>query len=215
MSAPPERKSFSRFLGRAWVDRTIAIVAALPFAYLLWNDARAGELTVPRIAILFQLTLFLITMLIRTPPVRVTANPLFWAVTFVASYYGFLTTSVLETGRPLVPSLASDGLSLVGVAADIYSRVSLGRNIGLVPAQRRLVRAGAYRFVRHPIYGALFVAELSVLLESFSWINLTLSVVFVGLFVIKTLMEERFLQLDPAYAQYMKEVRYRWFPGLF
>ncbi len=202
------------FLGKPWVDRTIALLAALPFGYVLWIDIRAGHLTIPRFAIIFQLSLLIVTLLIRMPPVRVTANPLFWLVAFVASYYGFLTTSFAGSGRALVPALMTDSLSLVSVLADVYARLSLGRNIGFVPAQRRLVLTGPYRFVRHPIYSALFLAEACVILESFSWLNLALSVVFLGLFVIKALMEESFLRVDPAYERYMREVRYRWIPGI-
>jgi protein-S-isoprenylcysteine O-methyltransferase Ste14 len=202
------------FLSRPWVDRTIAVVATLPFLYVLYHNLQVAELTIPRVALLFQLCLLVVTMLIRRAPVRVTAKPLYWLVAFVASYYGFLTVSVSQEGHPLVPSLLTDALSLMSVLADGYARVSLGRNIGFVPTQRRLVTGGPYRWVRHPIYSALFLAELCVVLESFSWVNLVLSLVFLGLFVVKTLMEENFLRADPVYARYMQAVRYRWIPGL-
>jgi protein-S-isoprenylcysteine O-methyltransferase Ste14 len=202
------------FLTRPWVDRTIAVLATLPFGYVLWFDIRAGHLSVPRVAILVQLSLLIVTMLIRLPPVRVTTNPLFWVVALVASYYGFLTASFTGGGHPLVPALVTDSLSVVSVIADVYARLSLGRNIGFVPAQRRLVLTGPYRLVRHPIYSALFLAEVCVILEGFSWPNLALSLVFLGLFVSKTLMEESFLRIDPEYERYMREVRYRWIPGV-
>jgi protein-S-isoprenylcysteine O-methyltransferase Ste14 len=202
------------FLGKPWIDRAIAVLATVPFGYVLWIDIRAGDLTIPRVAILFQLSLLIVTMLVRLPPVRVTTNPIFWLVAFVASYYGFLTASFTGAGRPLVPAAVTDSLSVLSVLADVFARLSLGRNIGFVPAQRRLVFAGPYRLVRHPIYSALFLAEVCVILESFSWLNLGLSLVFLGLFVIKTLMEESFLRVDPAYERYMREVRYRWIPGV-
>ncbi len=211
---PGGANRFIASLGRPWVDRVISVVAALPFGYVLWIDILAGRLTLPRFAIIFQLTLFMVTMLIRTPPVRVTTNPLFWIVTFLASYYGFLTASLTAVGRPLVPTVVTDTLSIAGVSLDAFARVSLGRSIGFVPAQRRLVTTGAYRFVRHPIYSALFLAEVSVALEGFSWVNLGLSAIFVALFVVKTLMEESFLRRDPVYARYLTEVRFRWIPGL-
>lgn len=201
-------------LRRPWVDRTIAVIAAIPFVYVLTFNIRVAELTIPRVALLLQLSLLVVTMLIRRAPVRVTTNPLYWLVAFVASYYGFLTVSAGAAGHPLVPALLTDALSMTSVLADGYARVSLGRNIGFVPAQRRLVTGGPYRFVRHPIYSALFLAEFCVVLENFSWVNLLLSLVFFGLFVIKTLMEENFLREDPVYAKYMEEVRYRWIPGL-
>jgi protein-S-isoprenylcysteine O-methyltransferase Ste14 len=202
------------FLGKPWVDRTIALLAALPFGFVLWIDLHAGRLTIPRVAILLQLSLLIVTMLVRTAPVRVTANPLFWIVAFVASYYGFLTDSFTGSGRPLVPHQVTDTMSVISVIADVYARLSLGRNIGFVPAQRRLVLSGPYRVVRHPIYSALFLAEIGVVLEGFSWPNLALSLVFLALFVVKTLMEESFLRIDPAYEQYIREVPHRWIPGV-
>jgi protein-S-isoprenylcysteine O-methyltransferase Ste14 len=206
--------TIQQFLGRAWVDRVIAVVAALPFVLVLYYNVQATQLTIPRVALLLQLCLLVVTMLIRRPPVRVSTRPLYWLVAFVASYYGFLTVSVSVAGRPLAPTVLTDGLSMLSVLADGYARVTLGRNIGFVPAQRRLVSSGPYRLVRHPIYSALFLAELCVVLENFSWINFMLSVIFLALFVVKTLMEERFLAEDPAYAAYMGEVKYRWIPGV-
>jgi protein-S-isoprenylcysteine O-methyltransferase Ste14 len=204
----------SSLLEKPWVDRTIAIIAALPFIYVLYYNVQIVDLTIPRVALLLQLCLLVVTMLIRRAPVRVTTNPVYWLVAFVASYYGFLTVAVSASGYPLVPARYTGMLSIASVIADGYARVTLGRNIGFVPAQRRLVTGGPYRFVRHPIYSALFLAECCVVLENFSPVNLVLSLIFLSLFVIKTLMEENFLRLDPAYARYMEEVRYRWIPGV-
>jgi len=206
--------TIASLLGRPWVDRLIAVIAALPFVYVLYHNLQVAELTVPRVALLLQLSLLVVTMLIRRAPVRVTTNPLYWLVAFVASYYGFLTVSIGAAGHALVPSRLTDTLSVLSVIADGYARLTLGRNIGFVPAQRLLVTGGPYRFVRHPIYSALFLAELCVVLENFSWVNLVLSLIFLGLFIIKTLMEEDFLRRDPAYARYMDQVRYRWIPGI-
>jgi protein-S-isoprenylcysteine O-methyltransferase Ste14 len=203
-----------RWFGNPWVDRAIAFLAAIPFLYVLRVDLQAGHLSLPRVAIIAQLALLILTMLIRIPPVRVTTNPLYWGVAFVASYYGFLTASLTGAGRPLVPGIVTDTVSMISVAFDVYARLTLGRNIGFVPAQRRLVLSGPYRWVRHPIYSALFLAEVCVILEGFSWTNLALSVVFLGLFVAKTFMEEDFLRRDPAYEIYMEQVRFRWIPGL-
>ena len=202
------------WLRNPWIDRLIAVIAAIPFAWALVHNLGVGGLTIPQTAVILQLMLLVLTMLIRRPPVRVTTRPLYWVVAFVGSYYGFLTVSILTEGVALAPSLLTDGLSLLSIALDGYARITLGRNIGFVPAERRLVMAGPYRVVRHPIYSALFLAEICVIMETFSWVNLVLSVVFVGLFVIKTLMEEHFLAENPLYRDYMTRVRRRWIPGL-
>jgi protein-S-isoprenylcysteine O-methyltransferase Ste14 len=48
------------------------------------------------------------------------------------------------------------------------SRLSRGRNIGFVPAQREIVTAGAYRYVRHPIYTGLILSYLAVAVRIYS-----------------------------------------------
>jgi len=39
-------------------------------------------------------------------------------------------------------------------------------------------------------------------------------VALIGLLMFRGVVEERFLREDPAYAAYLAEVRWRWFPGL-
>jgi protein-S-isoprenylcysteine O-methyltransferase Ste14 len=96
----------------------------------------------------------------------------------------------------------------------LAARVSLGRNIGFVPAQRELVTSYAYGIVRHPIYTGVFLSLTALVLRAWSPTNFILAAVPVALFVIKSFMEERFLGEDPAYRRYMDRVRFRWFPGI-
>ena len=96
----------------------------------------------------------------------------------------------------------------------IYARLSLGRNIGFVPAQRNVVRSGAYGCVRHPIYSGLFLAWVSLTLRLYSPVNLGLFLTICTLFVIKSVVEEGFLRQDPGYAEYMRQVKYRFIPGI-
>jgi protein-S-isoprenylcysteine O-methyltransferase Ste14 len=90
--------------------------------------------------------------------------------------------------------------------------MSLGRSIGLLPAQRKLVSQGAYRYMRHPIYTGVFFAYLAMTLARYSLFNATLFATGAGLFVLKSFVEEEFLRKDPGYAAYMKAVPWRWFP---
>jgi protein-S-isoprenylcysteine O-methyltransferase Ste14 len=76
------------------------------------------------------------------------------------------------------------------------------------------VTRGAYRLVRHPIYTALFVGLLAYILRAYSAVNLLLALVLMGLFMLKSVIEERFLRDSPDYAGYLQRVRYRWIPGV-
>jgi hypothetical protein len=45
-------------------------------------------------------------------------------------------------------------------------------------------------------------------------LNLTVAMVLIVLLMIRSVVEERFLGEDAGYAAYLKEVRWRWFPGI-
>ena len=203
-----------RWLSNPWFDRAVAALAVAPFVWQLLVAARAGSLGVPQWAVVVNYSLLLGTMIFRTPPVRVTANPLFWLLTFVATYWGFLTVLLYAPGTRLAAAWLVDALSVLSLLISVYARLSLGRSIGFVPAERRIVTSGAYSFVRHPIYTGLFVSLFALHLSASSWRNLALDVTAVGLFVVKTLVEERFLSASPDYAAYMRTVRWRFVPGL-
>ena len=197
-----------------WADRVVAVVAVAPFAHQLFGAARAGRIGVAELTVIINYTLLVLTMVLRTSPVRVTRNPFFWALTFAATYWGFLTVLLYEQGTRLAPEWLIDALSLLSLFISVYARVSLGRSIGFVPAERTIVTTGAYAFVRHPVYTGLFVSLFGLHLSASSWRNLALDAIAVGLFVVKTHVEERFLAQNPDYAAYMRTVRWRWFPGL-
>jgi protein-S-isoprenylcysteine O-methyltransferase Ste14 len=105
-------------------------------------------------------------------------------------------------------------LAVVSMIILMYALLSLGRNIGFIPAQRKVVTKGAYGFVRHPIYTGTFVSLFAFVLRSYSVLNLTMTVTLIGLLMIRGVVEERFLREDASYAAYLQEVRWRWFPGI-
>lgn len=202
------------FLANPVVDKTIAVIACLPFIYLLYLRMRSGTLDVVRTNLAIQNLIIVVTMLARRRPVRVTTNPWFWLLAFVATYWMMLTAVVITPGTMIVPVWFSFGLSYLGLVISVCARVSLGRNIGFVPAQRQLVTTGAYGLVRHPIYTGMFVNYLAMALLAFSPVNAVIIGMGVLWLVIKSLIEERFLSADQDYVAYMRHVRRRWLPWL-
>jgi protein-S-isoprenylcysteine O-methyltransferase Ste14 len=197
-----------------WVDKIIAIAAASPFAYELIRLLGRGEMNIPRAVLATHYLLVVATMVFRIAPVRITANPWYWLLAFVASYQGLWAAAFIQKGTAIVPGAVSNSISILSLVVAAYARLSLGRNIGLVPAQRTIVTRGAYRFVRHPIYTGIFISWLAFVLRVYTPGNLVLVLVGCGLFVIKSFIEEGFLREDPEYAAYLARVRWRWFPGL-
>ena len=202
-----------RWWATPWMDKTLAALAVLPFVYPLAKHFRRG-MNLVEVTYLVQTLLLIGTMLSRRMPVRITTNLYYWAVAFLGSYWGLFLLSVKEPGRSLVAPWAVLALYLLSVFTDIWGRLSLGRNIGMLPAQRKIVERGAYAWVRHPIYAAVLIMVIIGLLTSYSLRNLALYSLGAFWFVARTLAEEEFLEKDPGYAAYRRRVRWRWFPGL-
>jgi protein-S-isoprenylcysteine O-methyltransferase Ste14 len=208
------RRSFMDLLVIPWVDKSISVVASLPFAVELYRRWVVGHVNFPRAVLGLQLLVIILLMVLRTAPVRVTPNPWFWLLAFVTTYATLGYTAYAAQGVPLISPIVGNGLAIVSVIILVYALLSLGRNIGFIPAQRKVVTKGAYGLVRHPIYTGTFVSLLAFVLRSYSVLNLTIAVVLIALLMIRGLVEERFLREDAGYAAYLKEVRWRWFPGI-
>ena len=211
---PRQPSRFMEVLTLPWVDRTIAIIAVTPNAIELYRRYTGGNLSFPRAVLGIQTLILIITMVFRRPPVRVTPNPWYWLLAFVATYGLVFVNAFAWDGRPLVPSIFTNGLALLSLAIFVYGRLSLGRSIGIIPANRGIVTRGAYRFVRHPLYTGLFVAMLAFVLRNYSPLTLLMASTIVMLVMVKSVVEERFLRADQEYAAYMQRVRRRWIPGI-
>ena len=208
------RRRFMDMLMIPWVDKTIAIIATIPFAVELYRRWVVGHVNFPRAVLGLQLLVIIIVMVLRTAPVRVTPNPWFWLLGFVTTYATLGFSAYAEQGVTLISPSVGNGLAVVSLIIIVYSLLSLGRNIGFIPAQRRLVTQGAYRFVRHPIYTGTFVSLLAFVLRAFSVLNLTVAAVLVALLMLRGVVEEHFLREDAGYAAYLQQVRWRWLPGI-
>jgi protein-S-isoprenylcysteine O-methyltransferase Ste14 len=68
--------------------------------------------------------------------------------------------------------------------------------------------------VRHPIYTAAFVNYVALLLLRYSLGTAVLVGLGILWFLVKSVVEERFLRTDPEYSAYMARVRRRWIPGV-
>ncbi len=203
---------FLTVLGRPWLDRTIAFIACVPLLYLTYARYQHMGIGVPLVSFSIGTLTAFVTMIIRRPPKRVTPNPVYWLLAFVATYWALLTIGLMQKGQPVVPRLVSDAVAICGLAVIVWARLSLGRNIGFVPAQREIVISGAYRYLRHPIYTGLFIGSLGVALRAYSVRNVMILALGVLWFLIKSIVEENFLRADPQYAAYLERVKSRWIP---
>ena len=79
-----------------------------------------------------------------------------------------------------------------------------------------VVTSGPYRYVRHPMYAAIFLMWPGIALGLGSWWALIPAAVIVIVFVIRTALEDRMLQAElPGYVEYAQHTRYRLLPGVW
>jgi protein-S-isoprenylcysteine O-methyltransferase Ste14 len=214
-TAPNLSSSLISVLSLPWLDRMIAGVACVPLAYLAYYRYEHWHHGLPLITSALGTLILVGTMIIRRPPKRVTPNPWYWLLAFVATYWQILVLSLLQQGRPVAANWITNTIAILGLLVVIWARFSLGRNIGFVPAQRELVRRGAYAYMRHPVYTGGLLTSLAFVLRAYSLENLLLIGLGVFWFIpVKSMVEEDFLRADPQYAEYMRTVRARWIPFL-
>jgi protein-S-isoprenylcysteine O-methyltransferase Ste14 len=109
------------------------------------------------------------------------------------------------------------GLILVTFAAilSLISLLMMGRAFGVRPALRDLVTTGPYRFVRHPMYLAYFLADIGYNLQESNVVTVLFVLVGWVSLVYRIRAEERVLSQHPAWPAYLSMVQYRIFPGLW
>src|SRR5258708_9101911 len=139
-----------------WTDRTIALIAVVPFANGFRHQIQTWDFSLAWLALTLNSALLVLTMVTRTAPTRVTPNPLYWLLAFVATYW-FLLGRFADPGHPLAPQWMIDLVGLLSILILVWARLSLGRNIGLVPSQLQILTPAAFRSLRHPIYTHVFL----------------------------------------------------------
>ena len=101
---------------------------------------------------------------------------------------------------------------LCGAGFAIWARIHLGKNWSGQPAIRvdqKIVRTGPYSIVRHPIYTGLLIGIAGSAIATVSVTALIILVIIFVVFVLKSRIEEKFLQEEfgEEYEQYRREVK--------
>jgi protein-S-isoprenylcysteine O-methyltransferase Ste14 len=115
----------------------------------------------------------------------------------------------------LLPGFVTVAVSSIGLLIVLAGKMSLGRSFGLMPANRGIVCSGLYRALRHPIYAGYLLSHLAFLGAHASAWNITLLAISDLALLVRAVVEEQTLALDPQYVAYQQRVRWRVFPGVF
>lgn len=179
--------------------------------YRTWQ---AGRLDYVEIAFAVQNVIMVSLLLIRRHHRAVERSVLSQAVAVAAFCSGALFMGQPATGGALALEI-SKGVIFAANVLGIVTLVNLGRSFGILIAFREIKTRGLYGFVRHPMYGTDILLRIGFLISHLSWVTASVFVLSTGCYVLRAVLEERFLRRQPEYTEYMGRVRYRFIPFLF
>lgn len=198
-----------------WLDIYIFLNVAGYFAWQTWKVLTENRLDFIEGLFIVHNVIICLCFALRAPARAIRATLSHQAVALCAFYSGMLFMGEAATTNPLLLRLSWWGI-LIGMVIGLISLVQLGRSFGVLIAVRELRTTGLYAWIRHPMYLSDIVMRLGYLLKHPSLFVTVLFVASSACYVVRAVLEERFWsEQDPAYAEYMGRVRYRFIPGIF
>jgi protein-S-isoprenylcysteine O-methyltransferase Ste14 len=171
--------------------------------------------TVSKVGTLAFLLVLVVMFTVRRIPQRAAAGfyPRFAAVAGTFLSVGFVLLPPQELSLALY--LTSLLLIIAGTGFAIYAALVLGRSISILPEARRLVTAGPYALVRHPLYVGEIIALAGVALQFlWPWALLLLGLVCIFQFQRMKYEERVLFQVFPEYGDYTARTA-RLVPGVY
>jgi len=151
--------------------------------------------------------------LIRVSPSVVSMNPCHWAVALITSFSGFFFGEAANSRVILL--LWADVLISFAILLGIVTAMVLKRSYDFLPALRRVKTKYVYQIVRHPMYVSSIVIKLGYVLKNPSIRNFALLAVVMVLYDRRAKYEEDIMSNDNSYVEYLQQVKYRFFPGIY
>ena len=199
------------WLTPAFADRAEQVAIVILWAFLAWRVDLSDNPWAP-LLLLSESTIAFFT-LIRRPTTRLSMRLGDWMLAMTATCAGLL----IMPGQVLSESLVTVGVLLFigGNLFQLWAKLVLRRSFGVAPANRGVKITGPYKYVRHPMYVGYGIVHISLLLLMFMPVNLLIYAIGWWAQILRIKAEERVLSQDPAYGEYMKQVKWRLIPGVF
>ena len=202
------------------IERTISGIGFSVLCFLIWGGltglrARnlfSGLSWMEVVWLVYNATIAVL-FLVRSRPTAVSLNPLHWLVALLASFSGlfFEKESAGITGAEAV----ANGFILLGLAGSGTAALALRRSYDFLPALRGVTTDWLFRFIRHPMYVSSILIRLGYLGMHASTYNAAVFALMVWLYVKRVDYEEDIMRQDERYIEYMRQVRYRFLPGIY
>lgn len=181
-------------------------------AWTVWHEQRLDWV---KAVFIVQNLVFAGVILLRTKHRRIAGDWGHQAVALTAFWSGLLFMNQPLSGGPAA-ALASQAVTVAANVLAIVCLLNLGRSFGILIACRTIKTGGVYSVVRHPMYGTDILLRIGFLIGHCNPATAALLALSSGCYVWRALLEERFLAASaPEYAAYMRQVRWRFIPGVF
>lgn len=195
------------------LDRIEQSLAALFFGWLCWRLWPASFSLDEWLPVLLLMSegLVLIFLLIRKSTDTVSPRSIDWFVAVA----GTVCSMAVIKGEAVWLAGPGGVLLLSGMFMQFAAKVSLNVSFGIVPANRGVMRTGAYRLVRHPMYMGYILSNIGyLLLFPLSWNFATYALAWT-LLILRIRFEERVLRQSEDYQAFMKQTRWRLLPFVY
>lgn len=152
--------------------------------------------------------------LIRVRPSLVSMNPVHWTVALITSFSAHFFIREATNNNPNLTFIA-DFFIVFSILLGVATVLVLGKSYGLFPALRKIKTKYVYQIVRHPMYLASMLFKLGYVLKNPSIYNVLLLIVIAVLYGKRANYEEDILSNDNSYVEYLRQVKYRFVPGIY
>ncbi len=139
-----------------------------------------------------------------------------WLLVFIQF---FALGLIFVTGPPFPTNPIGFAVEIAGIGLGIWAVLAMGfGNFNIVPdpvRNARLVKSGPYSLIRHPMYFALLLLTLPLIIDYYTLARLVVWLALLVDLVVKLNYEEGLLvEKVPGYAEYRKET-YRLVPFVY
>ena len=179
------------------------------------HDLKAMAAIANAIATLVFFALQIVLCLIRRLPVGKSDG--FWprATALLGSNFNFALLLLPRVALSEGWAVFAAALTVAGTFAAAVVLAYLGRSFSILPEARKLVAAGPYRIIRHPLYLAEFVSTLGIMLQFRQPWAAGIALVTIVLQLRRMEFEEDVLRQNfPGYGEY-QQLTARLIPGLY
>jgi protein-S-isoprenylcysteine O-methyltransferase Ste14 len=214
---PPE--IVSRALGGAWFLLLAVFVARGTIGDLRTAGAMSSHVAWVMLlsrTCLAAFYLMLWWLIITRPPPVARSSGLAPVVTAFAGTYLPWSISLFGHGtRSAALNLLSAMCLIVGMLLTLFTVMYLGRAFSIIPQARRVVQAGPYRLIKHPLYLSEEIAVLGTVLQVFSIAGWAVFIAHLAIQIRRILYEEKLLRETlPEYGAYAAS-RWRLLPYIW